>query len=100
MRGEEQWLDRLEREHDNLRAALDWSTEAGHGHQLTGLRIAGALGLFWEVRGYLTEGRERLGAFLSASQDLGETTERGKALTMGWQTGLFPGRLWRSPSTS
>lgn len=91
LRGEEQWLDRLEREHDNLRAALDWSTEAGSGPRLAGLRIAGALGTFWEVRGHLTEGRERLGGVLSGSQDLGDTAERGRAFTMAGRLAFFQG---------
>jgi predicted ATPase/DNA-binding CsgD family transcriptional regulator len=59
LRGPEQerWLDRLEPEHDNMRAALDWSTE--HGAE-SGLRLCAALWQFWYVRGYLTEGRKRL----------------------------------------
>ena len=52
------WLELLEREHDNLRAALDWSLQAGDG--LTGARLAAALERFWEVRGYLQEGRRWL----------------------------------------
>lgn len=59
------WLDRLELEHGNLRAALRWST--GRGDGLLGLRLAGALLWFWDTRGYWTEGRHWLGAALDAA---------------------------------
>ena len=49
------WMERLEGEHDNLRAALSWSLE-GEDPEL-GLRLAGALSHFWFVRGYWSEGR-------------------------------------------
>ena len=49
-----EWLDRLEEEHDNLRAALRWSLGRGEGD--TGLRLAGALLWLWFIRGHLTEG--------------------------------------------
>ncbi len=52
------WFDRLEREHDNLRAVLSWSMadkEAGQRKE-TGLRLAEVLVRFWVVRGYLSEG--------------------------------------------
>jgi DNA-binding CsgD family transcriptional regulator/tetratricopeptide (TPR) repeat protein len=49
------WLDRIETEHDNLRAALRWTLEQGEAE--TGARICLALWHFWLFRGYLSEGR-------------------------------------------
>jgi predicted ATPase/DNA-binding SARP family transcriptional activator len=51
-------LQQLEREHDNLRAALRWSL--GEGDPLLGVRLAVALGKFWEIRGYLQEAHQWL----------------------------------------
>jgi len=48
------WAERLGRDHDNLRAALAWGL-APHGEAELGLRLAGALALFWRVRGYHSE---------------------------------------------
>ncbi len=48
------WLNWLEGEHDNLRAALAWSLASGNIE--AGLRIATALVRFWEIRGYVHEG--------------------------------------------
>jgi predicted ATPase/class 3 adenylate cyclase/DNA-binding SARP family transcriptional activator len=73
-----EWMLRLEREHDNLRAALVWSTERGDAE--AGLRLGGALWRFWMMRGYLTEGRERLTALLSLPGAEARTVVRGKAL--------------------
>ena len=79
LRGPDQrtWHFRLEREHDNLRAALRWSldqvrpdgTEALVEPE-AGLGLSGALGYFWYVRGYHSEGRRWLEEALGrASRD-------------------------------
>ena len=49
------YLERLESEHDNFRAALTWSLEK---EPETALRLAGALGRFWEKRSYFAEGEQ------------------------------------------
>jgi non-specific serine/threonine protein kinase len=52
-----EWLDRLEAEQENLRAALDWSAAvAPQDHA----RLAGLLARFWDIRGHFSEGWERL----------------------------------------
>ena len=63
------WLDRLERDHDNLRAALDWSTN--HPMPEVAARLAFALWRFWQQRGYLNEARARF----EAMADKGWTLE-------------------------
>jgi tetratricopeptide (TPR) repeat protein len=61
-----EWFNRLEEDHDNLRAALRWSTE--HDAE-TALRLAGAIYLLWVVHGHLTEGRRWLETALSLCAD-------------------------------
>src|SRR2546430_14617307 len=53
-------LDRLELEHDNLRAALAWATTGRHVE--LALRLGTALWRFWQMRGYIDEGLGRLAA--------------------------------------
>ena len=71
-----EWLDRLEGEHDNLRAALDRLLAADEIQRA--LRMAGALWRFWYLGGYLTEGRRRLEETLE--RDNSQSVARGKAL--------------------
>jgi tetratricopeptide (TPR) repeat protein len=58
------WLDRLEADHDNLRAALAYILEAGAA--TSAVRLAVALHWFWHVRGHATEGRGWLDRALAA----------------------------------
>jgi predicted ATPase/class 3 adenylate cyclase len=53
-----QWLDRLELEHDNLRAAVSWAIERGEAEGA--LRMGAGLWRFWQMRGYLAEGLDRV----------------------------------------
>jgi tetratricopeptide (TPR) repeat protein len=74
------WLKRLETEHDNFRLALEWSGKYDPEGEL---RLAGALWWFWHVRGYLGEGRERLGAALRGAErhvELRRSEARARAL--------------------
>ncbi len=59
------WLRRLDGEHDDLRAALEWSLDQP-GEGGAGLRIAAGLWRFWEIRGHLTEGRGWLERMVAA----------------------------------
>ena len=85
------WLERLETEHDNLRAALAWSLERGETE--TALRLTGALGAFWRVRGHLSEGRAWLDRALAGGTAGGGGALRAKALqeagTLAWCQGDY-----------
>lgn len=72
------WLQRLEREHDNLRAALQWSVAAVPAQGA--LRLCGALVRFWAARGYLSEGGEWCRSILSRPAAAEPTKERADAL--------------------
>jgi non-specific serine/threonine protein kinase len=61
------WLDRLEREHGNFRAALRWAIDRGEAE--VGLRLAAALYRLWYLRVYLDEGRRWFDQVLAIDQD-------------------------------
>jgi len=114
LRGAKQlvWLERLEAEHDNMRAALAWCLDQPPGNsgaetvttqaddpersirnrQLEyGLRLAGALFDFWYIRGQLGEGERWLERALAMSGRLGRVKERAKAMygagRLAWRKG-------------
>ncbi len=72
-------LERYEADHDNLRAALDWSQTAP---RLTrdGLRLATACGRFWRLHSYFSEGRQRLTTALAPRGAQDRTATRADAL--------------------
>jgi tetratricopeptide (TPR) repeat protein len=72
------WLQRLDRDHEELRAALTWATTTPGADDL-GLRLALALRRYWLVRGRLNEGRRWLQAALDACPSL-TPTFRAEAL--------------------
>lgn len=70
--GQKAALDRLEREHANIRAALGFLLgEGARSRQALelGMRLSSALDMFWYMRGYTSEGRHWLEALIEA-QDL------------------------------
>jgi len=64
------WLERLEREHDNIRTSLRWSREQGgtRGNWEIALRLAIALRRFWMMHGYWNEGRRFFEQALTESE--------------------------------
>lgn len=110
---QQEWLDRLEEEHDNLRAALAWallSAEFGMRnagsllipHLEVGLRIVGAIWDFWNAREYWGEGRVWVEGLLSVPQEvLDGCTPQSRATAMnvaGWANYMHDeyeaARLW------
>ena len=86
-------LERLEAEHDNMRAALTWSLEK---EPKTALRLAGMLAHFWEIRSDISEGSRWLEAALHQSgrpDTVTEAATRAKALsgagTFAWHRGDY-----------
>jgi predicted ATPase len=80
------WLGRLEREHDNLRAALEWVQQ--RGEREIGLRLGAALWRYWQIHGHIREGNERLERLLSVADTDGNhavLAARAQALIgAGW----------------
>jgi predicted ATPase/DNA-binding CsgD family transcriptional regulator len=90
---QESWLERLEQEHDNLRAALRWSLE--HGEAETALRLVSALWYFWLLRGYLSEGNRWLVAAL-AKAEVSAAAVKAKVLNGAGVLAMYQGDFRRA----
>jgi predicted ATPase/class 3 adenylate cyclase len=90
LRGDpKEWLDRLQPDHDNLRAALDHLEVSGETQLV--LRLASALTNFWTLRGHLAEGRRRIEEALAVDER--PTAARAKALNAAGQLAAMTGDL-------
>jgi non-specific serine/threonine protein kinase len=84
------WLNRLEQEHDNLRAALQWLLETGELERAA--QLGQALWWFWERHGYLSEGRgwlERVLAHSNAISALLRAQVLNGAGMLTWKQGDY-----------
>ena len=70
-------MDRLEAEHDNLRAALRW--QVSRGDAAGAARLAGSVWRFWQTRGYLAEGRRWLREVLALRPPTGANPQAALA---------------------
>jgi predicted ATPase/DNA-binding CsgD family transcriptional regulator len=80
-----EWVDRLERDHDNVRSAIDWSVESQQTD--SALRLCAALFVFWLYGNHLPEGRGRVDAMLSLEG--GDRGLRARALASAALTATF-----------
>lgn len=80
------WLDRLEDDRENVRVTLEWCTRSNQPDAVQlGLRLAGAVWFFWDLRGHIREGREPLEVLLGLPDAKKPSVLRGRALaTAGW----------------
>jgi predicted ATPase/DNA-binding CsgD family transcriptional regulator len=76
--GQAEWLDRLDAELGNLRAAVAFSLP--QPDPVPGLRLAASLQAYWQARGHATEGADVLRALLDAPAAQGATLTRARAL--------------------
>src|SRR5262249_19212516 len=81
------WFTRMEVEHDNLRAALEWCRSRGEAEKE--LRLAVALCRFWDTHGHLREGRAHLHAALGrGTPDLPDSLRGAALVHAGWMAFL------------
>jgi predicted ATPase/class 3 adenylate cyclase len=72
------WLDRVQRDHDNLRAAIAFAIESGEAG--LAMRLVYALWRFWQSRAYLQEGAQRAAAVLAMPAEGVDPAVRARAL--------------------
>ena len=75
------WLNRLEADHDNLRAALDWLAHSGEPEAF--LRLARSLSIFWLFRGPYEEGRAWLEQALARDGETSPLLRRDALFGLG-----------------
>jgi tetratricopeptide (TPR) repeat protein len=80
------WLDRLDQERDNLRAALQWAYERGETEIV--VRIAAAAWRFWHVRGHLSEACRWLDAAIQLSNDTPSLARAQTLCGAGWTANI------------
>jgi tetratricopeptide (TPR) repeat protein len=90
------WLDRLESEHDNFRAALAYSLETPDGNLESGLRLVTALVGFWIIRSHFREGRRWLELALAKRRHVTLPIQARLLLNAGW----FWYEQWESDPTA
>jgi tetratricopeptide (TPR) repeat protein len=73
-----EWLDRLDADHDNFRAALEWCV--GQKDASRAMRLGASLWRYWQMRGHLHEGRRRMAEVLALPTSRAFPTERLAAL--------------------
>ncbi len=83
------WLNWLETEHDNIRAALAWALEQQRIE--LGLRLANSLNGFWDARGYIWEGNPWYERLLPHADDKIPLAVRSNALTFSSFMAMFVG---------
>jgi predicted ATPase/DNA-binding CsgD family transcriptional regulator len=81
------WLNWLENEHDNIRAALAWALESGAIEK--GLRIACDIVRFWEIRGYVQEGLSWFERLLSQANEAVSPIVRANAFSRAAFLAMF-----------
>jgi predicted ATPase/class 3 adenylate cyclase len=89
------WLDRLERDHDNFRAAFDWA--AANGDARRAMCLGSAFWRFWQMRGHLREGRARLESILAMPSEPDDDRARALEAAAGiayWQADMASSLRW------
>ena len=90
-----QWLDRLELDLDNFRAAFDWALSRGDAARAQ--RLGAAFWRFWQMRGHLREGRARMEAILAIPSAPDDNRARALEAAGGiayWQADLAASERW------
>lgn len=93
---QEAWLDRLQAEHNNFRAALEWYVRRGDAE--AGMCLIAALWTFWHIRGHQAEGRRWISLVLPLSGDCDPRVRARALVGAGWiavdQTDHEQARTW------